>query len=111
MMTLSSRLSIAMVTITLLAAAAVGSLVYTRLEATLRPTMFQQLTVYSAEMADQVVASVQAAKADARAIAQMESVRALARAADGTASDGGRPSSYWKDRIAEVLTEIGRAHV
>lgn len=79
-MTLSTRISIAMVSITLATAVLVGMATYRHLDAALRPALLNNLAFKSSELAHGVYTEVVAASADVRSILETPTFQAMVRA-------------------------------
>ncbi len=104
-MNLSTRLTIAMVSLVLLTAAAVGYLSYRNLEATILPTELTRLDARAHLHATVLNSYVHSARSDVLMATAPASLDGLLRAYHGGGIDptDGTPQTVWRDRFAKYL--------
>jgi len=101
-MTLTTRLTAAMVALVLLTAAAVGYLSYRNVEAGMLPTELERVETRARQLASELEAYVRSARADVIAFRSAVALEGLVRAsqAGGTDPDSGLSAAQWGERFA-----------
>lgn len=104
-MTLSTRVTIAMVAVTLLTTATGGVFTYFSLESKLRPVMLEQMAVRSAQLTNAADATIRAAQADVLAIIASQPLQGLTGAllSGGAEPARGLTVEQWRERLAVNL--------
>ncbi len=101
-MTLSTRVTFAMVAVTILTAAAGGVFTYFNLESRLRPVMLGQLADRSGQLTNAIDATIRAAQADVLAIIASQPLQGLTGAllTEGVDPVHGIDAEQWRERLA-----------
>lgn len=109
-MSLSTRITLAMVALSLLTALAGGIFIHVGLESRLRPVLLDQMTVRTVQLTNAVDATIRAAQADVLAILASQPLQGLMTAtmAGSDGSAGGFSREQWRLRIeANFLAQMG----
>src|ERR1700722_15211732 len=101
-MSLSTRLTVAMVMLVLLTVAAVGLLTYRSVEATILPGELERVDAHARGLSAELRAYVRGARADVAAFRAAVALGGLMRAnlAGGSDPQGGRTAAQWRDGLA-----------
>lgn len=109
-MTFSTRVTIAIVAVTLVTAGAGGVFTYFNLESTLHPVMLQQMAIRNGQLTNAVDASIRAAQSDVLAIISSQPLNGLMSAilSGGVDSTHGVTSGDWRARLeANFSAQLG----
>lgn len=109
-MTLSTRVTIAMIAVTLLTAAAGGIFTYIGLESRLRPVMLGQMAIRAGQLTNAADATIRAGQADVEAFIASQTIKGLMNAtlAGGTDPELGIGIAQWRSRLETAfVTQLG----